>query len=329
MSEYCAGLGYLRSFGRVLPWWLAIAVVLCFNPPPCRAETLSESGLETVPYRLSITPSQFLTVRGIARSTARAATQGSLSYLDRPLSVVIPSAEPNGTRSHVVTGALVLEMAVARLWASGFDAGFGLGAHVYQFGEGWSAVSGQREQLPSFGGLDPLLEVGYRKLWGRTGLRALGAFYVPLGSPRALSGEKRPRGEIGLLVNQLWSRVEWGVELSFLYRPVIEVSEFAWGSQLKLAVAGRFRIIERLWAGPEFLFRPQLARQPGAHHAVLLPSVLLAALAYRTEHAQLMASYGVGLPLSRVSDEISKPRYVRAPTSPIQQLSLSLQFMLK
>jgi hypothetical protein len=319
---------YSRHRCRTFLWWSAIVLTLCALSGRLHAETLSESGIETVPYRLSITPSPYLTVRGIPSSTDRAATKVSLSYLDRPLSVVVPTAESDGTRGHVMAGALVFEMTVARFWSNGLDAGLGFGAHVYQFGEGLRPVTGEQDPLPHFGGLDPMLEVGYRRAFGRTALRALGAIYLPLGSPRALSGERRTRGEMGLLMNQLWPRVEWGAELSFLYRPLIELSEFAWGPQLKLALAGRFQVMERLWVGPEFLFRPQLARQPGEHHALLLPNLLLAAVEYRNKRAQIMASYGVGLPLSHISDKISKQQYVRAPTTPISHVSLSAQFML-
>jgi hypothetical protein len=292
--------------------------------PTVRAEDPSDTGLETIPYRLSTVPSHFITVRGIPdEEGGNIATR--LGYLDRPISMIVPSAAPEGTTSEVIRGALVLEVAMARMWKNGLDLGLGMGAHLYQFGDGLGILDGQERKLPPFGAIDPMLELGYRHaLSANLSLRTFGAVYVPIGSREALAGERKTRVEGGLLITQDFARVQWASELSALYRAPADFRASRWGSQLKFSLAGRVRMHASWFGGLELLLRPLLVKQPEPHTS-LIPAMGLAAMEYRHAQFKLVASYGYGLPISRVSADVTKQKYVRAPTTPVQQGTISLE----
>lgn len=294
---------------------------------PLRADDVRDRGLELMPHRLSVTPSRFAAVRGIPVSGV-AAGAARLSYLDRPLSVLAPGPEPSGTRSQVVAGALAMEMAMSRYWPSGFDVGLNLGAHVYQFGDGLSGISGEEERLSTFGSLDPMIEGGYRFTLARTEFRGFGAIYLPLGSRSAFAGEQYPRGEAGFIFSQFFERIEWGAELSLLYRPTVDWSTATWGTQLKFSAAARLHVTRSLLVGPEFIIRPILTQQPAGTHTSLIPGSALICVDYRQRYWQLGAHFGLGLPISRIAEDLSKQEYFRAPTTPVSYGSLTFQVWL-
>ena len=237
-----------------------------------------------------------------------------------------PNAE--GTQSHIIAGTFAAEFAFSKVWSNGLDAGLNLGAHVYQFGEGDTPISGYESDLPSFGAMDPLVEAGYTWRHDSFSLRPFFSVYIPLGTAEAFAGEKKTRLEGGLSTFHRVSFIEWTTEASLLYRSVIEHSTTRLGPQAKLAVAARAVFATHFSAGPEFMMRPFLNAQHQQKPTVLLPTEALLNLGYRNRFISIHFAYGAGLPLSRISTDVAKTGLFRAPGTPLQRFLIDVEFVL-
>src|SRR6187551_670511 len=88
----------IRTLLRVGSAWV---VAFFFTCTPRSSWADEPSGLDAVPVRLSTTATPFALSRG-AGELAGMVVRSRLGYLDRPLSIVVASPDPQGTRSDVV-----------------------------------------------------------------------------------------------------------------------------------------------------------------------------------------------------------------------------------
>lgn len=277
------------------------------------------------PSRLSIIETPFAIVRG-AQQHIGFTGRARASYLDRPLSLVVAGPTADGTESHLIAGTLAAEVAINRSYENGLDFGLNLGAHLYQFGDGDTPISGQSSTVPPFGAMDPLTELGYTWQKGSLLLRPFVAVYIPLGTAQAFAGEKKTRVEGGFSTFHRFSFIEWGAEVSLLYRPVIEFSTTRLGPQAKLGLAARALFATNFSAGLEFMMRPFLTPQHLGKGTALIPAEALLNLGYQNHNLSIHFTYGVGLPTSHISTDIVKAGLFRAPGTPRQRFLLDVEF---
>lgn len=229
----------------------------------------------------------------------------------------------------MVQGAVTFELAVDKQWKNGLDVGVAFGAHVYQFGDGTTLLTGETATVPPFGTVDPIVELGYVFSWAGLDLRPFYAAYLPLGAKEAFSAERGYRGEVGFSTLHRLGAFAWGGELSLLHRPVTRFSTARWGTQGKVAFAGQMQLENGLFFGPEIVLRPILVPQRQEGESRVLPAEALVNVGFENSYLQIHLGYGLGLPISRISSDIAHENDVRAPSTPVQHVFIDARFSLE
>ena len=208
------------------------------------------------------------------------------SYLARPLTLQVPSPAPSGYSTVVVEGVLITEFLAGLGFKNGWDLGIGFGAHVYQWGPGKRALTGEPDRLTSFAATDPRFEIGWASPKATFYYRPFAAIHLPLGNPEAFSGEKSPRIEAGMTASSNSDWIEWAAQAALRYRAPIDFSAITWGSQLHLAGGVMVHLSPAFVLGPEIHWLPVLNSQrtpEGENGGRVMPAEALATLRYRAE----------------------------------------------
>jgi hypothetical protein len=253
------------------------------------------------------------------------------SHLTKPLSIRVPSQAPEGATAGVVEGATLTEFSAGLGLGQAWDVGASFGAHLHQWGPGGQALAGDNESVPSFGARDPRLAVGWTHATEHLSLRPHLQVHIPLGNTEAFAGERLARLKAGAALSLTGRYLTWGSELSFLYRPPVEMSSSTWASQVRIASGLMVHPHKRLSAGAEVHLSPILAKQEsrsGEEGGAMIPSEALLSIRALGDGWSLGASGGTGLPLSSSSSVHSATKLVRGPTSPLFRGLLELRVEL-
>lgn len=307
---------------RLLSGFLA----LFFWNGNANAQAISGIDLNQLPAPLL--PSAFAALEP-AQGMGSAFLAWSLRFtsLTRPLALRFPSPDPKGTDAVLVDQVFLSEFSAAVALPAGWDVGFGLGAHLYQSGQGNAAAVSEGNSIRPFGGRDPRVAVGWTS--GRESLHVRPYLEVtlPLGNPDALAGERSPRGELGAALSLGSDVLEWSSELSFLLRERVELSSTSWGHQVHFGTGVCVLITDHLQAATEIHLSPVLAKQSSRGSVAggfLLPAEWITSVGYDFGGVTLRGGGGLGLPLSTTSSLHSKGRLVRAPTTPLLRTFLAV-----
>ncbi len=249
------------------------------------------------------------------------------SYLARPLSVQSPGPSPEGNRTSVVEGAFIAEFADVVLLGKGWDIGAGFSSHIYQWGQGPSAIEGGDAPLPSFAMGPPRVELG----WGGSHknyfrYRPYFSLNLPLGSPGTFSGGDTFLAELGSSFVGQHNWLEWSAQAGLLLRSTSKFSATVWGPQLLFAAGIMARLSTKILIGPELHLQPLLSSQSSDDHlrgGQIFPAEFVGTLRYENSWIPVSLFAGTGIPLSKRAS--TQSRFVRAPGSPLFRLGVDVE----
>jgi hypothetical protein len=236
----------------------------------------------------------------------------SLSFLDRPVRLRVPSPDPEGRDINVVRDALDAAVLFSIGLTERWELTAAMPMALYQRGSGVQGVTSQSASpITSTALRDPRLGSG----WSVIEHRPLGfagkarlEISLPLGGAQSLAGEPSLVGAPGIALELVRGRVRLGSEIGFRFRPVTEIAGARVGSQAMVALGIGFDVLQDslLSLALEGWMLPSLVSQnrdlpdgTRVRDALLAPAEWqLSARSMPIDRIALQLGFGTALPLS-------------------------------
>lgn len=312
----------LRALARGTSTFLAVGLLA--NP----ALSQSIEGFAANQVNLPSRTSAFALLEAAQPMETAFSSGARLSFLDNPMSFSLAAPSPTPTDVDVVGALLLAEVGASLRVISAFELGVALPAHLYQSGNGSTAVTGSDNFHRTVLG-EARLNVAYGWKFGDFAARPFVIVHLPTGSPSSWSGESSVHAELGSAIS--FDRDGW--ELAFDGRAHLRTTHtagyFRYGSLLRLAIGVRYQFATQQSIGLEAYFSPLLTEQAGPPLGMStrpLPAEVLANYRLSIEGWSLLVGIGAGLPLSKTSSQAGDASSALAPTTPALRALLDARY---
>lgn len=318
----------LVASGRIPPLLglLGIGLMALLARPRLAAATRPEN-YDVASLPAPITPSPFASLETASSLGERVLGAGArFSFLERPLTLGLPAAAPEGTTTSGVERLVLGEVLLAGGLTRHFDVGFGLPLRLFQEGFGLEAVGGREGvRSPALG--DPRIFLAHAlPLFDAVRLRAYGTLFLPLATRNAFAGGDAPRGVVGLTASYGdESRV--GVDVSGRFEEATNLGATTLGSHLRLGLGFSQKFAESFRIGLEasgaVLFATGEPRVEG-RSPVVVPLEILTHLRRALPFGEVAVLGGFGVPAG-LSSELTGSRPLLAPGTPVFRLGFEFR----